>query len=174
MEMKLVLDLLGSSYPVKVKSAGKGYIVELGGEIHKVDLRQARAGGGLSLLIGNRSVDGWADQGPEGYRITVLGESLLVGAEDILRAGIRKLRGSGAGEELIRSPMPGVVVEVKAPEGALVEAGEPVIIVEAMKMFNEFGPRRGGRVARVMVAAGESVEKDQELALIVPVEDEGR
>lgn len=173
MEMKLLLELLGQTYPVTVRETARNiYDVVLGEQTYRVDYFQNRPFGGVSLLLGTRSLDGWADQVAEGYRVTLMGESLVVGAEDPLRAGLRRLRGAGAGEELIRAPMPGVVVEVKAPAGAVVGPGQPVVIVEAMKMFNEFGPRRGGRVARVMVAPGQAVEKGQELALVVPLDGE--
>ncbi len=170
MEMKLVLELLGKNLPVTVRGKDGGPLeVEMDGRTYRVDARRNALSGGYSLLVNGRSVEGWADPTPEGgYRVTLLGRSITVGAEDALRAGLKKMKGKSGGKDLIKAPMPGVVVEVKAAEGDLVEAGQPVVIVEAMKMFNEFGPKHRGRVARIMVSPGQNVDKGQELALIEP------
>ncbi len=170
MEMKLVLELLGKTLPVTVRGEDGPLEVEMEGRTYRIDARRNSLSGGLSLLVDGRSVEGWADPSPEGggYRVTLLGRSIEVAADDALRAGIKKIKGKGGGKELIKAPMPGVVVEVKAAEGEIVEAGQPVVIVEAMKMFNEFGPRHRGKVARIMVQPGQGVDKGQELALIEP------
>ena len=169
MEMKLVLELLGKTLPAVVRGEDGPLQVELDGRTYHIDARKNSLSGGFSLLVDGRSVEGWADPLPDGgYRVTLLGHTLTVTAEDALRAGLKKIKGKSGGKELIKAPMPGVVVEVKAAEGDLVEAGQPVVIVEAMKMFNEFGPKHRGRVARVMVQPGQNVDKGQELALIEP------
>ena len=169
MEMKLVLELLGKTLPVTIRGEDGPLEVEMEGRTYHIDARRNPLSGGFSLLVDGRSVEGWADPAPEGgYRVTLLGQTLTVTAEDALRAGLKKMKGKGGGKELIKAPMPGVVVEVKAKEGDIVEAGQPVVIVEAMKMFNEFGPRHRGKVARIMVQPGQSVDKGQELALIEP------
>jgi biotin carboxyl carrier protein len=56
--------------------------------------------------------------------------------------------------------MPGLVVKVLAPIGSQVEVGQPVMIIEAMKMENEVKAGRAGVVTAVRVAAGDSVEAD--------------
>ncbi len=169
MEMKLVLELMGKTLPVTVHGEDGPLEVEMDGRTFHIDARRNPITGGLSLLVDGRSVEGWADPVPEGgYRVTLLGRSIEVGAEDALRASLGKIKGKGGGRELIKAPMPGVVVEVKAAEGDIVEAGQPVVIVEAMKMFNEFGPRHRGKVAKIMVSPGQNVDKGQELALIEP------
>ena len=54
--------------------------------------------------------------------------------------------------------MPGRVVSVAVAEGATVEAGQPLVVLEAMKMQNEIQADRAGTVTRVHVAAGQAVE----------------
>ena len=54
--------------------------------------------------------------------------------------------------------MPGVVVSVAVGAGDVVAAGQPLVVLEAMKMQNPVRAPRGGRVARVLVAAGAQVE----------------
>jgi propionyl-CoA carboxylase alpha chain len=66
----------------------------------------------------------------------------------------------GGGSSLL-SPMPGRVVSIAAEAGQDVRAGEPLAVVEAMKMENVLRAERDGRVARILAAAGESVGADQ-------------
>ncbi len=169
MEMKLVLELDGKAYNAKVKAEETTYTVDLNDRHYVMDVRRSEASSAISMLVDRKSVEAWAVPAGSGYRISVLGGAYQVEVEDALRAGIRKLKekSRAAGEELIKAPMPGVVVEVKAKEGDHVEPGEAVVVVEAMKMRNEFGSRSGGRIKRIMVTPGKNVERGSELALIV-------
>jgi glutaconyl-CoA decarboxylase len=66
------------------------------------------------------------------------------------------------GEE-ITAPLPGVVTEVFVKAGDQVEAGQVVLVIEAMKMKNGIRSVRGGRVGAVLVSAGQSVAHKQAL-----------
>ena len=59
--------------------------------------------------------------------------------------------------------MPGRVVKLLVAEGDAVEEGQPLLIVEAMKMENEVKAGRSGTVERIAVSEGESVEADATL-----------
>ena len=75
--------------------------------------------------------------------------------------------GAGArGEQKIVAPMPGRVVRVLVAAGDHVEARQPVVVVEAMKMENELRSPKAGRVTDVAVAAGTSVEAGRVLVVI--------
>jgi len=72
----------------------------------------------------------------------------------------------------LRAPMPGKVVEVRLDEGALVEAGQCLVVIEAMKMQNELGAPCAGRITRVHVQPGRAVEAGALLLEIESVSDE--
>ena len=75
--------------------------------------------------------------------------------------------GQGAdGESRLTAPMPGKVVRVLAQPGDQVAAGQPLVVVEAMKMENELGAARAGTVKDVPVQEGMSVEVGRLLAVI--------
>ncbi len=57
----------------------------------------------------------------------------------------------------IRSPLPGLVLEVKVVEGATVQAGDPLIVLEAMKMENVIQAPHNGTVRKVFIGEGDSV-----------------
>jgi pyruvate carboxylase subunit B len=64
--------------------------------------------------------------------------------------------------------MPGLVVRVLAERGQLVEPGQGLIVLEAMKMENELRAVAAGTVAAVPVSAGQAVEKGQVLMEFAP------
>ena len=72
----------------------------------------------------------------------------------------------------LSAPMPGVVVSVEVELGDLVEAGQGLVIVEAMKMENEVKTETGGRVLGIHVARGDVVENGQVLVDLGSLEDE--
>lgn len=72
---------------------------------------------------------------------------------------------AGAGTK-VESPMPGTVLDIKVANGASVKEGEPVVILEAMKMENEINAPCSGTVTSVCVAKGDSVESGTVLVTI--------
>jgi acetyl-CoA/propionyl-CoA carboxylase biotin carboxyl carrier protein len=69
----------------------------------------------------------------------------------------RERAGGGAAGDAVVSPMQGTVLSVAVSEGAVVEAGEVICIVEAMKMENEVRAHRAGTVTDLAVEAGQPV-----------------
>ena len=72
---------------------------------------------------------------------------------------------SGSGNAVI-SPMPGKIVSVKVSKGQQVQAGDVVLILEAMKMEQDIKTNFSGTVNEVLVNAGDTVKKEQALILI--------
>jgi biotin carboxyl carrier protein len=71
-----------------------------------------------------------------------------------------------AEKEFIKAPMPGKIIDVLVREGASVLRGEPLVILEAMKMQNEIVSPVNGTVAKVMTKANSNVMKDDILVEI--------
>ena len=64
--------------------------------------------------------------------------------------------------------MPGSIVEVKVKAGDQVQAGDAVLVIEAMKMENEIQAPKSGIIVAVHVAKGDSVTPDESLLEIQP------
>jgi biotin carboxyl carrier protein len=68
--------------------------------------------------------------------------------------------------ELVKAPMPGKIVDVLAREGAYIQRGEPIVILEAMKMQNEILSPVNGTITKISVKANSNVIKDELIAEI--------
>ena len=66
----------------------------------------------------------------------------------------------------LRAPMPGLLVKVLCQAGDTVEAGQPLVVLQAMKMENELSLPRGGTVTGVGAEAGQTVEQAQVLVVV--------
>jgi pyruvate carboxylase subunit B len=62
-------------------------------------------------------------------------------------------------DSVVAAPMPGLVLRYLGAVGDLVRAGDPVVLVEAMKMQNNLPAPRDGRIARLMFNAGDNVNR---------------
>ncbi len=63
----------------------------------------------------------------------------------------------------LKAPMPGLIMEIKVVEGQAVQKGDPLLILEAMKMENVIKSPGEGTVQRIHIRQGQSVEKNQVL-----------
>jgi acetyl-CoA/propionyl-CoA carboxylase biotin carboxyl carrier protein len=72
----------------------------------------------------------------------------------------------GTGEAVVRAPMPGSVIAVHVASGSVVDSGDPIVTLEAMKMEHAVPAPGAGAVTEVLVALGEQVARGQTLATI--------
>ncbi len=64
------------------------------------------------------------------------------------------------------SPMPGIIVDVKVNVGDMVKEGQPVVILEAMKMENDVVALKDGKISSVVVKKGDNVNANDVLVTI--------
>jgi len=75
----------------------------------------------------------------------------------------------GAGEGKLNSPMPGKILDIMVKEGEEVSKGQPVAILEAMKMENELKSPTDGVIKKIEAEIGQSVEKKTPILEIEPL-----
>ena len=124
-------------------------LVTLGDSVHRVIARRDGSRGRYVLWV-----DGWR------YDVEALDER---------RRAIQELSGSGSGQggsANLNAPMPGLIVRVLVAEGDSVQAGQGLVVMEAMKMENELRATAPGVVTRIHATEGSAVDKG---ALLVEV-----
>ncbi|HQY62071.1 MAG: biotin/lipoyl-binding protein [Myxococcales bacterium] len=137
--------------------------VEIEGRRVEVDAEQV--GPSLSIRVDGRVVDLTTEGAPPELGAIASGHRSYVRVEsERQRAAARtKTSGGGGGDKTLKAPMPGRVVRVLAKPGDAVIAGQPLLVLEAMKMENEVKARADGTVLTVHVTEGATVESNARL-----------
>jgi len=158
--VKLVGRVAGRTAQIEVERHHGRYLVEIDGVRHEVDSR-ALGPWVLSLLVEGASHEvAVLRQGDGSYSVDWRGRSFAVELVDPLTHLAESTRAESGkqGKKTVKGYMPGRVVEVRVQAGDRVEAGQPMVVLEAMKMQNEIQAERSGVVGKVFVTAGEAVE----------------
>jgi biotin carboxyl carrier protein len=157
------------AYHVELVRTGEGqtgekWTCQLNGRQLPIDVALIQEGM-LSILLNGKSYD---------VKQELIGtETNVVIGHERFRASVRDPRSfrsrqrAGASEQGIKkitAPMPGKVVRILAAVGDQVEAGQSVIVIEAMKMQNELKAPKSGIIKKITVAEGAAVEAGQALA----------
>jgi biotin carboxyl carrier protein len=103
-----------------------------------------------------------------GVAATLRGCPVQLTVLDELRALALESLGAVAGSGTITTDIPGLVIEVKVRTGQKVHQGEPIVVVEAMKMQNELAAAVTGTVTEVPVKPGQTVNPGDPLVVIKP------
>jgi biotin carboxyl carrier protein len=125
----------------------------------------------LSLIIDDKGYNVEYERTQEGSGINMLvrGHIAQVDVVDLRTMRLRKAQANAGvmdGPAQITAPMPGKVVAVLVEEGAHVEAGAGLVVVEAMKMENELRAPKAGTVVRLCASVGTPVESGALLCVV--------
>jgi biotin carboxyl carrier protein len=157
---------------VEVEEGPKGLRVRINNRWHTISLEQIGYTGLFSLIVNNRPHEFFAEERSGGFDIVIGSRAYSVLMETSekrtapLPARPVAAEPSEAGDWLVLSPMMGVVREICVSQGDAVEAGDILVVIEAMKMNNDLKAQRSGRVQKVYVSSGERVEQGRALLLL--------
>ncbi len=161
---------------MKLKSGAKEHEVEI----------TSREGRAIRARVDGREVSATLDQPGDGSAMISIGERRfrILGArrkDAILvavgprtfdfvpsEAGARRARGGLAASE-VTAPMPGKVLKVLVKDGDRVAAGQPLVVIEAMKMETALAAESDAMVKRVRVAPGDNIDHGAVLVELSPV-----
>jgi biotin carboxyl carrier protein len=118
--------------------------------------------GVYSVLLDGRSYQARVEEGV----VTVNGFRYEIEVRDPRRWSRQSRGGMHAGAQNIKASMPGKVVRVLVAVGDAVEAGQGIVVVEAMKMQNEMKAPRAGKVIGIAAKVGATVTAGEVLASI--------
>ena len=168
--MKFWVTLEGREAEVEFEARDGRVFLDFEGRSVEADFVRLPDGEVYSLLVDGRSHEVTVAHRGDGLDLTVNGVTLPVE----VRSPLEKLLAQNAGErsrghgETITAPMPGAVVAIRVKPGDVVRAGQPVLVLEAMKMQNELAAQTGGVVAEVLVSVGAAVASGAVLVRLTP------
>ena len=142
---------------------------EVAADFAAIHSNVATGEGLYSLIADGKSYQAHVERTEDGLRM-VIGSHLIdirVLSERewrLNKVAPRETRHSGA--VTVKAPMPGLVKAVAVAPGDEVREGQRLIVLEAMKMENEIGSPRAGRVAEVLVSQGSTVEGGKPLVTL--------
>jgi biotin carboxyl carrier protein len=165
--MKFVATMAGRAERVEVTGASGAYRVTIADQVWDVDAR-LMPGGLCSLLVGGVSYVAGVTEQDGLIVVDVAGETYAVDVEEATRHAIRTRGGlaAGGGPRTVTAPLPGRVTHVAVRAGDRVGPGDTLLVIEAMKMENEFKAVVAGTVAEVRVEAGQAVNAGDVLVVL--------
>ena len=122
--------------------------------------------GVYSVLIDGKSYRARLARGKEKLLVALCGREYTLEVIDPRTQFRRSGAAHGDGQQILTAPMPGKVIRRLVEEGDQVEAGQGVLVVEAMKMQNEMKANRAGRVVSLPVLVGGTVGAGDTLAIL--------
>ncbi len=152
------------TYRVELQREGASWKCKLNGRELPLDVISAQ-NGVLSILLNGKSYEVKQEIAGAETNIVVGQERFSVALRD--PRSFRSRRSGGAAEEGVKkitAPMPGKIVRLLAKEGSTVQAGQSVIVIEAMKMQNELKAPKNGVLKKINAREGAAVEAGQSLA----------
>ncbi|MGB0332962.1 MAG: biotin/lipoyl-containing protein [Planctomycetota bacterium] len=153
--MKTFVKIGETTHEVELTERLGELIVHLDGEPCEVEYAEADNLGQIVLIHGGKSYAMSIEGGPHEIAITIAGH-----------------RAANKGGGLLKAVMPGVVVEVLVQAGEAVTGGQPLLILEAMKMQNEIGAPGDGVVKTLHASAGDAVGAGDKLVTLAAPEGE--
>lgn len=160
--MKLQIDIDGETHVLELR--GADYLFD--NAAGSASIEKVRPGV-FSILLGTKSFT--ANIAPQGDAFEVVnsdGVLRLISVSDTRDRRANADSAASKGPAVIRAQMPGKIIKLLVEAGAAVEAGQGLIVVEAMKMQNEVKTPKAGVIAKIHAAEGATVAAGEALIVV--------
>ncbi len=164
--MKTLLLAGGEALTIEYTQNGNEYEVAVNGQTRTIHLLSARAGA-LTLLVDGQPLHAHVASDEQRMLVAIEGQVYEFTRAQEKQSRARQ-REAGRLSPEVRSPMPGKILQVLVTEGTAVEAGQALVLLEAMKMENTLSAEGTARVKKVHVTPGDLVELGQLLVELEP------
>jgi biotin carboxyl carrier protein len=155
------------SIDIREQSPGV-YEVKLRGKVHVVDAYRHDYGT-LSVVVDGKSYTAMLDPRGPAVNVKIRGRSVFpIEILDEKRLRMRRAAGKFTveGKQTVTAPMPGKIVKVLVKPGDAVTVGQPLLVIEAMKMENELKSPKDGKIVELHVKEGQPVEGNAKLCAV--------
>lgn len=165
--MKYIATIADREYAIEILDEDQ---ISVDGVVYDVDFEAISGQPVFSLLVDGDSHEAYIYPDEDRWEVHLQGIQYRVLVEDEREKRLRSSFGAGpeqTGEFYLKAPMPGLVISIPVVEGQDVAQGEVLVILESMKMQNELKSPRDGKISRVRVKEGDSVERKQTLLSVI-------
>ena len=158
--MELIVRHRDREEQVHLERTPNGYRIQLGEATYEVDVATFDPSVRSLILDGKQYEVATHDKGDGKFLVsTQAGEEIVHLMDPLTHLALQSSGGlGGAGSQQVTAYMPGRVVKVMVEEGQEVEAGQGLVVLEAMKMENEIQAEVAGVVRKVFVQEGQAVD----------------
>ena len=157
--MKYITTIDGKEYTVEIIDERH---VSLNGEVFEIDFQPVHDQPVYSLLMEGKSYESYVSLDEDTWEVVLLGNRYTAQVLDEREMRLRAAAGGSVADTGVfnlKSPMPGLIIDVPVEEGQEVAKGDVLVILESMKMQNELRSPKDGVISRIRIAAGDSVEQ---------------
>ncbi len=164
--MKLQIEIDGKKRRAEMTQPGERPVWTIDGQRLEADATEVSPGI-YSILISGKSFEVRMERSGAGLRAIAGSREFRIVVAD--EREWRRDRGSAAeaeGRQKILAPMPGKIVRVLVKTGDAVQAGQGLLVVEAMKMQNEIRSPKTGTVDRLAVVEGQTVNAGEVVVIV--------
>ena len=167
--MKYLAKISDKEFNITLQNKGEELDVTVEGEAIPVELIRIGGTNTYSFLMNNQSYEVEINKNETSYMVHHRGKTYKCFVEDERLTRIRsslKKKSQSYLEKEIKSPMPGLVVDIEVKVGQQLKTGQGVIIIEAMKMENEIKASTDAVVKEIKVKPKQAVEMGQTLIVL--------
>jgi biotin carboxyl carrier protein len=168
--MKLHATIAGYQNDIHIKDDGRRVFAEIGDRRYELEVHESGSNGCYLLISNGQVFDCRVEGRPESGQPVevVIGTTLctVTLTDPKRRSSSASTSAHGDATARILAPMPGKVVRILVAAGDQVEAGDGILVVEAMKMQNEMKSPKAGTVIALNVQTGATVNGGDVLAII--------
>ncbi len=163
--MKYYVSIGDMEYGIELTEEKDGLKCRTDDKVYAVDHAEIEKGAKYSVLIGTESFNVSLDYTGSNMDLIVGGHLYHAEVMDERERGAKALEKIHdlKGPHVLKSIMPGIVIKVFVEEGQIVSAGDPLLVLEAMKMENELKAEKEGIVTKVHVTEGQTVNSSDPL-----------
>jgi biotin carboxyl carrier protein len=168
--MKYITTINGQNFEVELLGDRK---VSVNGKVYHVDFEEVSGQNLYTLLVDGKSFEAHVSEDEFTWQVLMQGALYEAEVADEREKRLREAASVSAvhsGKYTLKSPMPGLVVNLAVEVGDQVKTGDVLAILESMKMENELKSPQDGVVSEINVKVGDSVELKEALMTIVPEE----
>ena len=163
--MTYEISINSTNYRLELSQIEGGWTCRLDGRDIQVDAVLARPDV-ISLRLGNKAYEVKCERVGSDLHLWVGSVRYEAEVRDPRSLRSRARAVDDHGPRKLTAPMPGKVVRILLHEGAEVEAGTGILVVEAMKMQNEVKSPKKGKIQKIVVSEGAAVNAGDVLGIV--------